>query len=357
MKLTELNIENFRNIASGHLMTGSGTNFIVGDNGSGKSSVLEALYVLGRGRSFRTPQLAQTIRHDSASFTLRGRFLSDTQYTHHLGLKKVRGTRGAEGRLDGGDPPTREQLHRLFPLLLINSDSYRLIEGGPKYRRQFLDWGVFHVKQSGREAWRDYHRVLKQRNAALRGPRRELDLWSEELATRGECLDGARTELLALLNPLVNQYSELLLGEPGRIEYRVAWEGRDGLLARFMDGVERDRRQGFTKTGPHGANVVVSAGGSNTRERLSRGQEKLMVFSMMLALLELLKQHNGLTSMLMVDDLAAELDGSNQVKVFGALQRIETQLFISGTVLPQGSTVAAGASKVFHVKHGTLSEQ
>lgn len=354
MKLEELVISNFRNFVDGSMALGRGTNIVVGANGSGKTTILEAIYLLARGRSFRTTRLGQAIRHDAQEFLLRGRFISADDVEHRIGLRKCRGQGGIEGRLDGGELPNREALHSLLPLLLINSDSYRLIEGAPKYRRQFLDWGVFHVKHSGREVWREYYRVLRQRNAALRGPRGQLGLWSEELAAHGERLDTLRREFTEEINPVIERHAERLLGVEARLEYRVAWSTAEELALLLKGSEARDRQMGFTRTGPHGANVMVTVGGLNSRETLSRGQEKLMVFVLMLSLLELLKEAQGTSSILLVDDLAAELDGGNQERVLDVLDRLDTQLFITGTVVPEAARSLRSDPRVFHVKHGAV---
>lgn len=356
MSFTELHIEDFRNIEKAQLSLTDGVNLVVGPNGSGKSSVLEALYVLGRARSFRASQLGQLIRQGEAAFLARGRLTGVDGSNHHIGVRKQRGHKGLETRLDGVDLSSREPVSRLAPVILINSDSYRLVEGGPKYRRQFVDWGMFHVEHSGREAWRAFRRALKQRNSALRGPSSQLSLWSDELADRGVELDCERRKFIDRINPLIEQQLQQLLGSNASLDYRVGWRDREGLRQALEQSVPSDRQAGFTKTGPHRANVVATVNGLNSRERLSRGQEKLMVFGLMIALIRLLKEERSVDSILLVDDMAAELDDDNQAKVLEALTRLNTQLFVTGTDIPAGVKRLPLEPKVFHVKHGTVSE-
>ena len=356
MSFTDLHIRDFRNIESAEIQPIQGVNFFVGANGSGKTSVLEALYFLGRGRSFRSSQLTQLVREQTDSFIVRASVVGREGNTHQIGVAKQRGVQGVRLRMDGVDLASREPIGDLVPLVLINSDSYRLVEGGPKYRRQFVDWGMFHVEHSGREAWRQYRRVLKQRNAALRGSPSQLSLWSDQLAEHAVVLDDERRRFIQRIAPRVADYAELLLGRPAELGYRVPWDGLDTLRRLMEESVEADRRAGFSKVGSHRANVVALVDGKNSRERLSRGQEKLMVYALMLALVGVLREEKGVGSSLLVDDMAAELDVENQEKVLGTLAEFGTQLFVTGTQLAEGVKQLSEEPKVFHVKHGTVSD-
>lgn len=166
MSLTRLLIRDFRNIETADLALSPGFNFLVGANGSGKTSVLEAIYTLGHGRAFRSLQIGRVIRHEQEAFVLHGRLQGEERETA-IGLTKDK-QGDSKVRIDGTDGHKVAELAHLMPMQLITPEGFTLLNGGPKYRRAFLDWGCFHNEPGFFTAWSNLKRLLKQRNAALR---------------------------------------------------------------------------------------------------------------------------------------------------------------------------------------------
>src|SRR5690554_3324254 len=212
MLLERLHIEGFRNITSTQLELAPRINVVCGANASGKTSLLEAIYCLGFGRSFRTHQIKHVIQDEKDAFTLFAKLRTvatkGTDDSHRVGYRRFRGGE-AHIKVDGEVERRFVNLARLVPVQLITPESVELITGGPKLRRQFMDWGLFHVEQSFFESWNIYVRLLKQRNALLRQGlhhRQDGAYWDQELARAGELVAEARLRYVNGLDTVLNEY-------------------------------------------------------------------------------------------------------------------------------------------------------
>ena len=186
MYLKKIQIRDFRNIQSAELELADTFNFITGDNGAGKTSLLEAVSFLARGKSFKTSNSASLIR------TGKGDFLIVALGDRHEKLGLRRTPTDTQVRLNGQAVNRLSDLVRLIPLLVITPNSHELIERGPDQRRQFIDWGLFHVEQSYAREMQLYRKLLKQRNAVIRSDFESAMYWEKGLATQGERVDRYR---------------------------------------------------------------------------------------------------------------------------------------------------------------------
>jgi len=181
-------------------------NLIAGPNASGKTSLLEAIYYLSRGRSFRASGNRELIQTGSKQFMLFGDVCFDDQ-AHKAGIEVESGARRV--RVDGQNA-TGADLANILPVQAIDPEIHNLVQGGPEYRRRFIDWGVFHVKHSFLDQWRRYQQALRQRNAALRLGESDsaVAAWEAELAAAGEAVTALREEFvsayLELLSAIIN---------------------------------------------------------------------------------------------------------------------------------------------------------
>jgi DNA replication and repair protein RecF len=359
--LSRLVLTGFRNIDEASLQLSPGFNLIYGNNGSGKTSLLEAIYLLGMGRSFRSHLQKPLIAHQHNQATVFG------ETSNGLTLGVQRPLRGSQIVKVGGKPAEGlAQLSRALPLQLINSDTFALLEGSPNERRQFLDWGVFHVEHSFLEYWRRTRQALDQRNALLRAEAsaNEIEPWSQELAYSAGQMDESRQRYLQQLQPLLEeQLAEV--GSPGgkalSLTYLRGWDEAAELGQQLTENLERDRRYGFTTIGPHKADLRFQINGQSVAEVLSRGQLKLLICNLKVAQARLLKQANSTQCLFLVDDLAAELDAENRTKVCQLLASLQTQVFMTSIELEQLAPIALAqaekenlAATLFHVKHGKI---
>lgn len=357
MALLTVAVRDFRNIAAADLAFSPQLNLITGANGAGKTSLLEALYFLGRGQSFRTSHPATLIREGAAALLVRGTVSDNHGGTVAVGVQRDRQTL----LVRMGGQPLRQltRLMTLLPFQILNPDSHLLLEGGPRHRRRFLDWGVFHVEPGFYPTWQRYTRALRQRNAALRARLAvaEVRLWDDELIQSAEALDQQRRAYLEALMPVLDRYVGQLVDLAGLTwDYRPGWARRQSFAEALEESLEGDRRQGFTRLGPHRADVIPTVDGIAAQERVSRGQQKQLVAALMLAQAEVYRLRRGRPSIFLVDDLASELDPEHRQRVLAALRALEVQVFVTAIEDTALEATDWPARRRFHVEHGQIRE-
>lgn len=347
--VTELQLESFRCFGSAGLQPGAGFNLIAGGNGSGKTSLLEALYFLGRGMSFRTARADGAIRFGEARSTAFARLA--TGLHGRVGVEISRGE-GVSIRVDG-EPGTRTDLVRALPVLLLDPGSHELVSGPPAGRRQFLDWGVFHVEQPFLPAWQRYRRALQQRNAALRaGVPGDAWIWDDSLVAECEAIDRCRRQTVDRLQPLIRGSGEALLEAEIRMDYQPGWADGEGLADALAKHRDRDLQLGSTTVGPHRADFRISLHARRARESVSRGQEKLIAAALVLADLELVSESRQQPVVLLLDEPGADLDKHHLQKLLHRVSTAPAQAFVT-SLDPDSLALPAGA-RAFHVEHSEV---
>ncbi|PCJ12679.1 MAG: DNA replication/repair protein RecF [Gammaproteobacteria bacterium] len=364
MGIELLRIKNIRNLSNLELVPHRSFNLICGANGSGKTSLLEAINLLGVGRSFRSNQPAQYITHLKESCEVFGEAGAADLPSMRLGISKSR-SGDSVVRINGENVRGAAELANYLPLQIITPSSIDLIEGGAKGRRNFLDWGVFHVEPQFITWWRDSQKLLRQRGAALKqipyGASAEaenvLSVWDREIAKTTDRIQVARLGYLKLFKSLFNaHYSDIVPGADIEFQFRRGWpEGLD-LIDAFRNSRERDVKLGYTQYGPHKADIKIKVDGRAADDVLSRGQKKILVCALKCLQAKILQQEKAKTCVFLVDDLAAELDLENQKRLCGILQELSSQVFITAVspelLLP---ALEGKAYKMFHVERGALS--
>jgi len=358
MPIVSLSVSRFRNLHSAELHFSPQINLFVGENAAGKTSLLEALFVLARGRSFRTRQLDELIQSEQSDFQLVVQL--DNPVGRHLpvGIRHSGGR--LECRIDGRPARRLSQLATLFPVQWLGGNLHTLIEDGPAYRRQFLDWGLFHVKPEYAVHWKRFHKLLKQRNAALRkgATSREVLAWNPDLAEAAESLDHYRQDYLKQLSHALAAINPKFptLNAPVSVTYQRGWAADITYLDQLKENWEKDRERGFTRLGPQRAELSFSVDDKPAREQLSRGQQKVFITALQLAQSSLLYQQSGKSSLFLLDDIGAELDSANQRIILRLLAAMNAQVFVTTIEEPQIPTDIEALVRRFHVKHGVVTE-
>jgi DNA replication and repair protein RecF len=249
-------------------------------------------------------------------------------------------------------------LTRHLPLQLITPQVSSLLEQGPKLRRRFLDWGVFHVKHDYLANWRAFHRVLQQRNAALRQQQSQAQVtaWDRPLVESAMVITHCRRSYLEGLVPILQGFSEQLIGQQPELSYQQGWPAEESLEKLLITALPRDRERGHTQYGPHRAELVFKFNGIAANEVLSRGQMKLFISAMQLAQVSHLASEQGIRCVVMVDDLAAELDRSKRAALLKLLLTTQAQVFITVTEAGLLDIEPSQGHKMFHVEQGRVAE-
>ena len=354
MSLEGLGIEDFRCIEKAELSLHGRCNLISGANASGKTSLLEAIFVLGRGRSFRTSRTDALIRYGAAALQVTARVRQDAG-SRPLGLRF--GKEGMEARYAGRAVAGLAELATILPTQAIDPEVHRLIEGGPQERRRYLDWGVFHVEPAFVEHWRRYQRALRQRNAALRAglPAPAVRAWDPELVEAGELVAAYRRRYLTALAPQVASTAERLLGVSLEIALNQGWAADRELAESVQASWHRDLERGLTHAGPHRADLSVRFSGAPARDRVSRGQQKLAAAAMLLGQLRCDAGLGSGVAALLVDDPAAELDSGNLQRLLDEVLDLPAQLFVTALDPANPALARLPEGHRFHVEHGQVT--
>ncbi len=363
MSVRTLAIEGFRNIAVLKVELSARTNIFYGANGSGKTSILEAVHLLSLARSFRTGKFRHYINHDADSCTLFAEVDSVAAGTTlPVGLQ-----RGRDGelriRVSGENIDSASTLAELLPVQLLNSDTFLLLEGSPAVRRQFIDWGGFHSDQRFFLAWKAVKRTLKQRNSLLKYGKLDPHVratWDREFIRHAEALDGFRQAYIDILLPCFEQVlTELIDIDDLTLQYYRGWDRKRSLDEVLRDGFERDKGLGFTQMGPQRADLRVRVRGVAANEILSRGQQKLVVSALKVAQGQILRQLSGRDCVFLIDDLPAELDKNHRRKLCRLLSDMNCQLLLTCVEADafDGCWQQQTEVKDFHIRDGDLANE
>ena len=358
MGLTRLNVKHVRNLLDVQLQPCPGLNIIVGDNASGKTSLLEAIYLLGMGRSFRSINIKHVIHQGINSLMVFGSVESSSSNSINLGIEKQKDK--TRIKVGGEWVKTTSSLVLHLPLQLITPDSHKLIEQGPRYRRQFIDWGVFHVEHQFHETWTRFQKTLKQRNAALKQniSRQALQVWNQELYRTVSNIDEMRRRYVSELVPIALEGIKQLTGlDDIQLSYQQGWKQDLDYMDYLTQQDQLDREAGYTRYGPHRADISIRQSGMPAAERVSRGQQKLLACALRLAQVKHLKNKRNIQSLVMVDDLPAELDQERRGKFLEMLRELDIQVFVTATEEDLITNRDAWKErKMFHVEHGQVRE-
>jgi len=349
LSLIQLTVDDLRCLQHAELALDPQRNLIWGSNGSGKTSLLEAIFLLGRGRSFRTRNSERLIRHGQSKLTVFGR--TDGMPPQAMGVQVAK-VGGTTARINGAAAGSLTELSEAFPVQVIDPGVHKLVEEGGFRRRRWMDWAVFHVEQGFADLWVRYTRAVKQRNAALKSQPAQASVWDSEVARLGELIAEARRGMLDQMRPAWSQTVAALSGLEVDLHYSRGWSQEVSLAQALQDSRARDLARGMTHSGPHRADVLVRLNGRAAREILSRGQQKLVAIAMTLVQIRLLQERTSTTPTLLLDDPAAELDGAHLQKFIEEVSRLKCQLVV--TSLQPESDLFGRPERVFHVEQGRV---
>lgn len=361
MPIKVLEVNNVRNLKYAKLDCSSGSNLIIGPNGSGKTSLLESISLLSQGKSFRNSLKKSVISDTQTNLTVTAKLEDDQGLSSgtRVGISKF--SNGKTLIKVSGEKINRiSQITSLVPVCVIEPNSTEIVEGSPSFRRSVIDWGVFHVEHSFVNHWRTFSNALKQRNALLKTKPFDVSLlsyWDKMLTPPAEAITRQRREYIENISAELDRSVRYFFGA---IDLTVSlvngWDTKLGFEEQLNISLGRDKKYGSTSEGPHKADLLIQVDGHLAKDYLSRGQKKLAVYALRLAQIEYYQRISGKKVSLLLDDLPSELDRNNCQKVCEQINRLGCQVFITSVDTSNLNEMIMDALSptVFHVKHGTL---
>lgn len=370
--IKDIYIKQVRNISEARLSDLGRVNLVSGQNGSGKTSVLESIFLLATGRSFRTNKIKNIIQFDQSDLAVSIKLASPA-----LSIGTLRCRDGSKQLKLGGEKISRlSDIADYLPVQAIHSETFDLLTGSPSVRRRFLDWGVFHVEHGFLNTWKQCERALKQRNELLRRDKIDvsaIELWTRQFTEQAATIDAFRQSYFDSFKQLLDER----LAEVGLpqidISYYRGWRKEVNLSDQLWLNLDKDSQRGLTSVGPHRADIRFRINGISAGEVLSRGQQKLLAGMMMVVQGEHLNQSNNKSTVYLVDDLPAELDTQFQHYFIDVLNKTQAQVFITGIQAAELSHLWSRIEeskniftnnivstdleqiRMFHVEHGTIT--
>lgn len=363
MLIRRLDITGVRNISRASISSLSQINIFYGMNGAGKTSVLESVSLLSAGKSFRSHKPGPLIQQGADQCVAYAEILLANRGYQPVGVVRTRSKlHSVQIKLAGERIGSASVLAETLPLQVIYSDTFKLLEGPPVFRRQFLDWGVFHVEHCYYDLWKSARRCLKQRNSLLRHgriDRQQLAIWTRELAALGEQMDALRQQYIRALVPVFDRTLAKLTELDGlALSYNRGWDKQLPLMEVLDQQLDRDIHQGFTGIGPHRADLRIRFNTQNAAETLSRGQQKLVICALRVSQGYLLSDLVGKRCVFLIDDLPAELDRDRRKQLCQLLEQMNCQVFI--TCIDPADLLHCWAENtelaMFHVEHGVITK-
>jgi len=325
MILSELQIASLRNIDSLRLSLHPHLNIISGDNGSGKTTFLEGLYLLSSGHSFRTREISSLLRHGQDALTV----FAKTDDEQRISIQKSTQV-PTIARLNGEACSSSSELAAFLPSQVFYQDIFQFIDAGPTVRRSLLDWGLFHVKHEYLALWKDYRRALKQRNALLKQRAKPalLTPWNIQMDQLADKLDVMRaaymTDLIREFQTVLPKLSDLDCS----LQYYKGWDRKQEgkTLADVLNAsYDSDLQRQFTHYGPHQADLSIVGSHFKVKQFLSRGQQKIVLFALKFAQAVLLDK----SCCYLIDDMCSELDAIHISRVMNHIAKMPGQFFIT----------------------------
>jgi len=361
MAIINLIPTNFRNLQTTEIKFHEHLNFISGLNASGKTSLLEAIYFLSTGKSFRSRKIRNIVNRntDAKNFILFGSLSDELESQHQVGIRKSI-TSNTDLKLNGELIRSASKLAFISPVVVIDPSSFELLIGSAKIRRRFLDWGVFHVEHGFSKVSNEYNICLKQRNTLLRTvsiDTLQLNIWDRKLAGLGEMIDEFRSTYSKAVLPILKTIASSFMIEDGlEIRYQRGWDKELTMREVLAKHQRKDIEKKFTQFGAHRADLRLTIRGRSVEDILSRGQQKLLIIALYLAQIQCLADKVNKRTVVLIDDISAELDSQNLQLIFDKLSKLKTQVIC--TALDSGSVHKAlpdhETYKMFHVEHGNI---
>lgn len=362
MILKKVWLEQYRNIQYAEIEPARHLTILYGSNGQGKTNIIESVYLLGNARPFRNIKVADLIQYNSKFAAVRG-MVQSSGVENDIFIRLENSTRRVS--INGKAIHRSADLHGKLAVVIFSPDDTAMVKLGPETRRRFLDRSLYASDADFLQDYQNYYRTLKQRNALLKNNQTEgLDVWTEQIATSGIRLMEHRQKYIVQLNTLLQRHYQQIAGEHEKVEicYRpdVTANGEsacDSLLKLLNEQREHDVRYKTTGRGPHRDDITFMIQGRALKIFGSQGQQRSFVLALKMAELEHLQGAFGEMPVLLLDDIASELDLQRMTNLLSYIRQKEVQVLISTTDITPFLPMIEQDSRILKVEEGRLTNE
>lgn len=355
MIITQFQLSHFRNLTQLSIAPSADFNFIIGENGSGKSSLLEGIYLLSHGKAYRHHLNKKIIQYHQTQATAFAK-ITDFKQAHQIGLTKFLNKEN-QIKIDGKIGGKQTYLAHYLPIQLITPETFSLLTEGPKMRRSYLDWGCFHQFSDFTAIWHQVNRLTKQRNALLKSTNSNalFQYWDSQLIIATDQLTQFRRNYLQELTIYLKKALAVFFPELNiDIDFYAGWNQNKTYEAALLQHFEQDKIVGHTLVGAHKADLKLTVDGVFVEDRFSRGQLKLLMCALKLAQGEFYSAAKNQPCIYLIDDLPSELDQHNQKRLFDYLRPLKAQVFITALEAAAINAFKLEKDKIFLIKSGII---
>ncbi|MDO5441746.1 MAG: DNA replication/repair protein RecF [Bacillota bacterium] len=354
MLIKNIELKNFRNYKNLKLEFDDKLNIFLGQNAQGKTNLLESLFVIGMGKSFRTNSDKEMILFNQEFANVKANILDDNNED------EIEITYRPEGKiikLDGIKLKRTVDLLETVYIVEFSPEDLKIVKEGPDHRRRFLDRELCQIKPIYYSDLGNYKKVLKERNSLLRQKNLDKNLYSvfnEALSEYGVRIKKEREIFInRILDISKNIHKDITSGmEELNLSYETKITDKESYIKTLEENFNKDIEKGFTSFGPHKDDIKIEINGIDIRTYGSQGQQRTAALSMKLAEIGLIKQETGKDAVLMLDDVLSELDQNRQRYLIEAMKGI--QIFITATEIDENLRVLLPEGKTFKVDNGTV---
>ena len=357
--LSKLTVYNFRNLLDQTVELHDGPVYITGQNGNGKTNLVEALYLLSGSRSFRTNSQSELVQWGKKEASVFGTLVTQTGTTE-LGVALTPGQRTA---FRNGEPlASVAELVGVCSVIAFSPADLSLVKGAPAGRRKFLDRHMVDLQPSFLSVLMAYQRALESKSALLKNQNvdaSQLEPWNKLLAEYGGKIVDNRAKFIKELKENANAFHRQFAQSDGQLELLLesdfiaqgeAEVSADRLAAEFTRLSAREIALRSCVFGPHRDDLAITLGGVDSRAYASQGQTRSIVLALKLGVIELLEGRLGEAPIVVLDDVDSELDRERSARLFEALAKRRCQVFITGTGSPPAELVHPGAQQVQRIE-------